>query len=979
MMERKTERLYDVSPDLPDWDDPRLNALLDGSMTQLEFLRLIRSTDPWEVRDGVLRPVDKEELARRKAQFEANAVARLIETGGFTTKILKDHKNVFRELYPEIMSDFDRIEKEIAAEKCVGCAANKKLRPVWDAILAAEPVKDSPLLKKLPILVAKRLRGETISQEEAREAVVYPPVFEKIYPPVKFRKPDLSRFKKISPEDFWNRENHYLTMYPEIAAEWAEAKKKIEDASCTKCERNRLERALKRRIRAIETERGIPGPSKPDNPPLAAGGPRPDCLDCVRKHVGQAIVELNESLQGYPQHRWLAVAQLAEAADEAVAAYPDLAAKLRARRLLIMEREGDYPNLMDLFDICDETEGPGTGKAPAGKRKLILRNFQSPGDIVMLTAAVRDLMTAHGDKFEVAVRTSCPDLWDNNPWLTPLDEEDPEVEIIDMEYPLVHRSNDLPYHFIHGFRMFLEDRLDLRIPAGPFKGDIHLSDEERAWTGQYEELTGRDEPFWIVNAGGKTDYTCKIWPADRWQAVVDGMNERGMRCAQIGLDAPDHLHPDLKGVLDLRGKTTLRELVRLIYHSSGVMGPVSASMHLAAAVPARPDRVRGLRPAVIVAGGREATHWEEYPGHQFLHTIGRLDCCAGGGCWRSRVKPTEKEDEGTTSHLCVDLVGETPRCMTMIQPSDVLRAVGVEPVGVTTGTDHVRDVAFVTLADDDYLPGAMALCHSLRRWHSEPIYFWHRLKDEANLERLREYAEGRDITLLEVPADMKDQPGWYYKPRVVRDTPSRKFVFLDADTLATHKLAEALDVVDAGFIWGVKAAVAAFPAMMTPLEAEVRAVDPRLIDERHKLLTAGICGWDKRVFPSLADDWVAETERLKGKKGVYGDMGPFNWVLARDGLWDKVHYEGDSLLCGTLWSDAQNTVFEDGLFLRRTPDCRGVVSLVHYNGMKPWKAGDKWTKPEAGRLDNPASLRLWRDVDRSLKKGDDHWTPEKQI
>ena len=41
-------------------------------------------------------------------------------------------------------------------------------------------------------------------------------------------------------------------------------------------------------------------------------------------------------------------------------------------------------------------------------RKLILRNFQSPGDIVMLTGAVRDLHRAHPGEFQIDVRTSCP-------------------------------------------------------------------------------------------------------------------------------------------------------------------------------------------------------------------------------------------------------------------------------------------------------------------------------------------------------------------------------------------------------------------------------------------------------------------------------------------------------------------------------------------------------------------------------------------
>ena len=57
-------------------------------------------------------------------------------------------------------------------------------------------------------------------------------------------------------------------------------------------------------------------------------------------------------------------------------------------------------------------------------RKLILRNFQSPGDILMLTAAVRDLHRCHPGEFLTDVRTSCPELWHHNPHLTPLSEDD---------------------------------------------------------------------------------------------------------------------------------------------------------------------------------------------------------------------------------------------------------------------------------------------------------------------------------------------------------------------------------------------------------------------------------------------------------------------------------------------------------------------------------------------------------------------------
>ena len=54
------------------------------------------------------------------------------------------------------------------------------------------------------------------------------------------------------------------------------------------------------------------------------------------------------------------------------------------------------------------------------KRKLILRNFQSPGDIVMLTAAVRDLHKCCPGQYLTDVRTPCAGLWANNRYLAPL-------------------------------------------------------------------------------------------------------------------------------------------------------------------------------------------------------------------------------------------------------------------------------------------------------------------------------------------------------------------------------------------------------------------------------------------------------------------------------------------------------------------------------------------------------------------------------
>ncbi len=304
--------------------------------------------------------------------------------------------------------------------------------------------------------------------------------------------------------------------------------------------------------------------------------------------------------------------------------------------------------------------------------QLILSNFQSPGDIVMLTAAVRDLHRTHPGAFETDVRTPYPELWDHNPYLTDLADDDPGVSTVVCEYPLVQRSNSSPHHFLHGFVQDLNAKLGLQIQPTEFKGDIHLSPAEREWPACLRDALDPGSAFWVVVSGGKYDYTIKWWDPLRFQAVVDHFEER-IQFVQVG--AEGDYHPALSGAIDLRGRTNLRELVQVIHHAQGVLGPVSLAMHLAAAVETRPgDPAR--RPCVVVAGGREPPQWEAYPHHQFVHTSGALTCCATGGCWKARAYPLGDGDEKDSPHrLCVNLVGSLPRCMDMITADEVVRRI----------------------------------------------------------------------------------------------------------------------------------------------------------------------------------------------------------------------------------------------------------------------------------------------------------------
>ncbi|MCL4177400.1 MAG: hypothetical protein KJ072_06605 [Verrucomicrobia bacterium] len=465
-------------------------------------------------------------------------------------------------------------------------------------------------------------------------------------------------------------------------------------------------------------------------------------------------------------------------------------------------------------------------------RKLILKNGFSPGDIVMLTAAVRDLHRCHPGEFLTDVRTPCPDLWLYNPHLTALKEADPEVQVVECHYPLIDLANEAPYHCLHGFIAFLNEKLGLSIRPTVFGGDIHLSELEKSWHSQVREVTRRDLPFWIIDAGGKHDVTCKWWDAGRYQEVVDRFRGR-IQFVQVGAWG-DH-HPGLNGVIDFRGQTTLRELVRLVYHAQGVLCPVTSLMHLAAAVPLK-DGLAGARACVVVAGGREPAHWEAYPGHQFIHTNGVLPCCAAGGCWKDRVVPLGDGDpRDRPQSRCVDVVRGLPRCLDLIAAEDVAgrielffqggmrrfltapeRRAAARGVRSTRGNDYDQQplsMSSVRLATDRaagqlrrleacsgrgivicaggprYFTNAWVCIHRLRAVGCKlPIELWHLGKDELNAT-MRSMVEPLGVRCVDALRLRRSRPvrrlgGWELKAYALFHSAFAEVLLLDADNVS---------------------------------------------------------------------------------------------------------------------------------------------------------------------------------------------------
>ncbi len=310
---------------------------------------------------------------------------------------------------------------------------------------------------------------------------------------------------------------------------------------------------------------------------------------------------------------------------------------------------------------------------------LLLTHWRSPGDIVCLTAAIRDLAATYPGRFAIHLGGSCTELWKHNPhiagaWGTRLPRNMPALSVSYKSHLAL--ANQTRLHFLTAYHRVISDWLNVPIPVLQPHGDLHLSEEERA----IPLVEGR---YWFFVAGGKADIVTKIWPREFSQRLVELLASKGIALVQGGATFPGHVHPVLTGVQSMVGQTGLRDVLRLIYHAEGVICPVTFAMHVAAAF---------HKPCVVVAGGREPWWWAAYCNsvdqhfgedcsqvpvpHRFLHTQGLLDCCRDGGCWKTQLTsepPWGKQD-------CVAPITSkqgrlSPACLAAVTPEIVGDAV----------------------------------------------------------------------------------------------------------------------------------------------------------------------------------------------------------------------------------------------------------------------------------------------------------------
>ncbi len=313
-----------------------------------------------------------------------------------------------------------------------------------------------------------------------------------------------------------------------------------------------------------------------------------------------------------------------------------------------------------------------------------------PGDETILTGVVRNLHDTYPGRFRTYYKTRVPEIWYNNPHQT-----DPKfmegARQIGFGFN-IGGTNDAaektglgrPMHFMDVWARGLSEALGLPIPITTLKPDLYLTQEEIKTP--ISDVLGFDGPFWLMSASGKTDCKTKMPPPSTWQGIVDALPEikfvRPSHTATINPSEPwwdtdiggKHIVWPLTGIIDLQGRTGIRNLMRLVYHAEGIVCPITFVQHLSAGLPVRPGKKRSC---IVLAGVREPPMLTHYPGdEQRIHkTIYiPMECNAGGGCWKSHTAGV-----GAKSDQCLRPVkiGQTSfaECATKISVEGVVEKI----------------------------------------------------------------------------------------------------------------------------------------------------------------------------------------------------------------------------------------------------------------------------------------------------------------
>jgi ADP-heptose:LPS heptosyltransferase len=266
--------------------------------------------------------------------------------------------------------------------------------------------------------------------------------------------------------------------------------------------------------------------------------------------------------------------------------------------------------------------------APYRRDRLNISRAGALGDVLMCTPALRELKRRNPTCL-VTFYTDFPFLVDGLPFIDhvrPMDEE--PLDAINLSYEL---SKPPRRHITH----ILGDLLGLAVrdvrPSCMVRQEL-VEQFQRDWSGLPRPLIviTRVAGAWTPN---------KDWPAEYWDDLVARLAARAT-IIDVGIKPVEAPGRPAGSYLDLRGQTTLPELVAAIAAADLIIALDTGPMHIAAAVGT---------PAVVIYGGYIDPVCTGYPGNINLYSP--VECAP---CWLREPCPYAKKCLYMITHAHVE-------------------------------------------------------------------------------------------------------------------------------------------------------------------------------------------------------------------------------------------------------------------------------------------------------------------------------------
>jgi ADP-heptose:LPS heptosyltransferase len=269
-----------------------------------------------------------------------------------------------------------------------------------------------------------------------------------------------------------------------------------------------------------------------------------------------------------------------------------------------------------------------------------IKSFVHIGDYAFLTGVARNIRAQYPNfMFKFIGRDGYKDLFLHNPDFT--DEES------DMDLPLIkygtrddeiHASNG---NLVESYTRNVCNALGIaQVPFSVRTPVFTLTDEEIASQSRFRGSL-------LVNANHQTCSVSKGYPHGK-EAGAE-LVKTGIHVVQVGGNEERDVTTELDGVEDMRGKTSIRQYLGMVYNCACILTPPSGIQNLGAA---------WGKPTVVVMGCREPNGLTDYPNCVYLRS----------SCDHANCMCQHKED-------CHHWLGTVCKCQADIPPSRVIDAV----------------------------------------------------------------------------------------------------------------------------------------------------------------------------------------------------------------------------------------------------------------------------------------------------------------